>query len=150
MKKVVIYVCAGLSVLLLSIAIIGQKKTALHVDNEENNVTVDSSDVVNMPVLKFAKNRYDFGAVKKEDMPLHIVFEFQNEGSVPLVIQKVDVSCGCLSAEHPKEPIAPKQEGSIQVKIDSKDFTGTLNKTLFVKSNATEDVILLRIVGQVK
>ena len=150
MNKVIVCVCIGFVVLLSSITVVCRKKTALHVDSKENIVAVDSSDVRDMAVLKFAKSKYDFGVVKKENTPIHCIFDFQNEGGAPLVIQKIDVSCGCLSVEYPKEPITPKQKGKIPVKIDTKDFTGTFNKTLFVKSNATEDVILLRIVGQIK
>jgi hypothetical protein len=150
MKRVIVNTCVCLIVLMISIVACKQKKTAQYADHKENQTVLDSSDVKNIPVLKFAKTRYDFGTVKKKDTPIHIVFEFQNIGDVPLVIHKVDVSCGCLSAEYPKDPTMPKNSGNIKVKIDAKDFTGAFNKTLFVKSNAAEDVILLRITGQIK
>jgi len=150
MKKVVIFACAGLVVLTLSVFLLGQKKTTLYVDKKDTNTAIESSEVQGMPVLKFAKTKYDFGSIKKEDSPITVVFEFQNEGDVPLVIQKVDVSCGCMSIEYPKQPTMPKGTGTILVKIDLQNQSGTFNRTLFVKSNATEDLILLRIKGQVK
>ena len=154
MKKVVVYVYAGLVILLLSSVSCKQKNKTQYVDNTKTNMALDSLDDKNIPVLKFAKTKYDFGTFKTvKNLPtnmIHIDFEFQNIGGAPLVIQKVDVSCGCLSADFPKEPVLPKGVATIKVMVDAQDFTGAFNKTLFVKSNATEDVILLRVVGQVK
>ena len=150
MKKVIIYTCIGFIVMLSSIVILRQKKTTTYVVKRETHTVTDSSEVKGMPVLKFAETRNDFGTVRPKGASIDIVFEFQNTGDVPLLIQKVDVSCGCLSVEFPKEPTASGRKGSIKVTIDTKDFTGAFNKTLFVKSNATEDVILLRILGQIK
>lgn len=150
MKRVIVYTCTGFAVLLLGTVSCKQKDTTQRIDNKETYMVLDSSKVRNMPVLKFVKNRYDFGTAKKKDTPIAVIFEFQNTGDVPLVIQKVDVSCGCLSADYPKEPILPNEKGTISVQVNVNDFTGAFNKTLFVKSNTIEDVILLRILGQVK
>ena len=149
MKKVIVYACAGLVVLLLSNVSCKQKNKTQFVDNKETNMALDSLAVKDMPVLKFAKTRHDFGTAKA-DTQITIRFEFRNEGNVPLMIHKVDVSCGCLSAEFPKQPTLPNEKGTVSVKIDTRNLPGAFNKTLFVKSNATEDVILLRIVGQIK
>ena len=150
MKKVIIYTCTGLIVVLSSIVVLKQKKSTPYVDNSEIHTIADSSDVKGMPVLKFAKTRYDFGSVRAKGAPIDVAFEFQNTGDVPLIIHKVDVSCGCMTVEFPKEPTSPRQKGIITVTVDTKGREGAFNKNLFVKSNATEDVILLRIVGQIK
>ena len=111
----------------------------------------DSLNRKDMPVLKFAKLRYNFGTFKKKATSSFVVkFKFQNVGNAPLVIYKVDVSCGCLSADYPRHPIMPNQKGIITVMVSEQDFAGAFNKTLFVRSNATEDIILLRIVGKIK
>ena len=153
-KTVIIITCAGLAVLLLGLGIVWHKKTTRYVENITEHIVPDSLNIPNMPVLKFAKTRHDFGSYKKEKkMPInviHIDFEFQNIGDVPLVIYRADVSCGCLSVDLPKDPTMPKGTGTIKVKVDVQDYTGSFNKTLFVRSNATEDVVLLRIVGQIK
>ena len=152
MKKVIIFACVAttLVVLFLCTGTECQNKSSLSDNKKETRVALDSLDVKDMPVLKFAKTKYNFGTVRPKGEPISIVFDFQNTGGVPLLIHKVDVSCGCMTVEFPKEPTIPRQKGSITVKIDSKNRVGAFNKTLFVKSNATEDVILLRIVGQIK
>jgi hypothetical protein len=154
MKKVIIFTCAGLAVLLLGAGIVLRSKKTLYVKSKIEHVVPDSLIIPNMPVLKFAYIRDDFGVFKKEPiLPINIIdvdWEFQNIGDIPLVIFKVDVSCSCLSVDYPKEPIMPKGKGIIKVRIDTQELSGDFNKTLFVRSNATEDIILLRIVGQVK
>jgi ribosomal protein L30E len=160
MKKNVIYICIGICigfvVGFLSTVVIGQKETIQNVDSEKNHVVAlepfeasDSLNIKDMPVLKFAKTKYDFGTVRQGTI-VNIVFEFQNTGDVPLVIYKADVSCGCLSAEYSKDPTMPGHQGVFKVKIDTKGLSGIFNKTLFVKSNATENIILMRIMGQIK
>ena len=83
MKKVVVYACAGLVILLLNSVSCKQKNKIQYVNNKKINMALDSSDVKNLPILKFAKTRYDFGTFKKKDSPFAVVFEFQNEGDVP-------------------------------------------------------------------
>jgi len=155
MKKIIIYTCTSIAVLLLCLGIIRQRKTISHNENIISFVESDSSSYIpNMPVLKFVNTKYDFGDFKtnKKDSinVFNIDYAFQNVGEAPLIIYKVDVSCGCLSVDFPKEPIIPKGNGVIKVKVNTQNNTGAFNKTLFVRSNATEDVILLRVVGQIK
>ena len=155
MKKVFVYACASIAVLLLCFGIVRQKKTVLYEENRISYVESDSSsNIPNMPVLKFANTKYDFGVFKSQKKDsinvINIDYAFQNDGDVPLVISKVDVSCGCLTVDFPKEPIMPKGNGVIKVKVNFQNNTSAFNKTLFVRSNATEDVILLRVVGQIK
>ena len=97
--------------------------------------------------LAMVNNRHDFGTVKIKKAPqIRIDFEFTNMGSEPLIILKTDVSCGCISADFTKEPILPGAKGMIEVQIDTKGQEGSFNKTIF----ATNDVELIRIVGQIK
>lgn len=75
--------------------------------------------------------------------------EFSNIGTVPLVILKADVSCGCLSVEYPKAPILPNQTGKLIIKADLRAQSGTFNKSVFIKTNAVNDVELVRLLGTV-
>ena len=154
MKKVIVYACVSIAVLLLCFGIVRQRKTIFDENRISSYVKSDSSNIPNKPVLKFADTKYDFGTFKAgEKLPINVInidYEFQNVGNAPLVISKVDVSCGCLSVDFPQKPIMPKEKGVINVKVNTQGITGTVHKTLFVRSNATEDIILLRVVGQIK
>ena len=154
MKKKAVVICAGLVVLLLGIGIFLLKKSTLYIENKLEHIVSDSLIIPNMPILKFSYIRNDFGVFKTDKKKtineINIDYDFQNIGDVPLVISKVDVSCGCLLVDYPGEPIMPKGKGIVKVKVNAIGISGDFNKTLFVRSNATEDIILLRVVGQIK
>jgi len=150
MKKVIISICSGLAILIMTMGAVRQKTKTPLAEFGETHIATDTTTVENMPVIKFEQTRSDFGTVRKRNTPITVAFKFQNIGSVPLLIHKVDVSCGCMTVEFPTEPILYGQEGSVLVTIVTNDFTGAFNKTLFLKSNAIEDVTLLRIVGQIR
>jgi hypothetical protein len=64
-------------------------------------------------------------------------FKFKNLGSAPLVIKGVRVSCGCLSATYPDEPVLPGQSGEVTVKYNSTGHFGIFYKSYIVSSNDT-------------
>ncbi len=76
------------------------------------------------------------------------VFKFKNEGTEPLVLNSVRASCGCTTPKWTREPIAPGEEGEIQVKYDTNRM-GNFHKTVTVQSNATNQTVVLTIKGQV-
>ena len=98
--------------------------------------------------FKLTNNRFDFGKIDGTKIP-HIMVEaeFTNIGKAPLLILKGDVSCGCLSVEYPKEPILPNQNGKVIIHADLRAQNGTFNKAVFVKTNAENEVELIRIFG---
>jgi hypothetical protein len=71
---------------------------------------------------------------------VEISWHFRNTGEKPLVIASVRAGCGCTGAEGPAEPVAPGKEGAIKAKFDSKNFTGTQHKQVYVKSNSKNQI----------
>ena len=68
-------------------------------------------------------------------------FEFKNEGKKPALIQGVQTSCGCTTADKPVEPIKPGKKSVISVKYDTKRV-GYFVKTITVTSNVSEPIVL--------
>jgi len=66
---------------------------------------------------------------------LDVAFRFLNSGNKPLIIARVQPSCGCTVAEQPEEPIQPGKEGVIKASFNSEGRTGINNKTIFVVAN---------------
>ena len=98
--------------------------------------------------FKLTNNRFDFGKINRTKIPnITVEVEFTNIGKAPLLILKGDVSCGCLSVEYSKEPILPNQNGKVIIHADLRTQNGTFNKTVFVKTNAENEVELIRILG---
>ena len=76
----------------------------------------------------------NFGKIA-EGRKLDVSFRFKNTGNKPLIIQKVQPSCGCTVAEQPNEPILPGNEGIIKASFNSEGRLGINNKTLYVTTN---------------
>ena len=76
----------------------------------------------------------NFGKIA-EGQKLEVSYKFRNSGDQPLVIERVQPSCGCTVAEQPTEPIAPGKEGVIKALFTSENHPGQNNKTLYVFAN---------------
>jgi hypothetical protein len=76
----------------------------------------------------------DFGKIT-EGQKLEVSFRFINSGNKPLVIQKVQPSCGCTVADQPNEPIPPGGEGIIRASFNSEGHIKMNHKTLTVYAN---------------
>lgn len=100
-------------------------------------------------VISFDEKSHDFGKVKEEDGKITHVFDFINKGNSPMVISRVQASCGCTTPIWTKEPIEPGKKGSITVTYNPAGRPGTFTKTITVYSNATEEQTTLIIHGDV-
>lgn len=76
------------------------------------------------------------------------IFEFKNNGKIPIIISNVVAGCGCTTPEKPTEPIAPGKTGKIVVKYDTKRV-GEFTKTVSVSSNVNDIPIIITIKGNV-
>lgn len=95
-------------------------------------------------------NTIDYGVVTKGEDDGVRTFVFKNTGDEPLVITKVNSSCGCTVPKKPEEPIMPGENGEIQVKYNMRP--GKINKAITVESNAvnvTNGRTVIKIKGEV-
>lgn len=97
--------------------------------------------------IAFAEKVINYGKVEKGANG-NRVFKFKNEGTEPLVLNSVRASCGCTTPKWTREPIAPGEEGTINVKYDTNRL-GNFHKTVTVQSNASNKTVVLTIKGQV-
>jgi hypothetical protein len=89
----------------------------------------------------------DYGTIEKGADGVR-TFIFTNTGNAPLVISKVNSSCGCTVPKKPDGPIMPGEKGEIQVKYDTKRVM-PIRKTITVLSNADTPTVALKIKGEV-
>ena len=75
-------------------------------------------DTVNVARIVFEEKVYDFGEVDEGAIVKH-VFQFTNEGNVPLLISDARATCGCTVPEWPKEAIEPGASGEISVEFNT-------------------------------
>lgn len=76
-------------------------------------------------------------------------FKLKNTGTQPLVILDVATSCGCISAEFPKEPVAAGKEAEITV-VYKGDKPEHFNKTVTVYCNAENSSFTVKVSGTAK
>jgi hypothetical protein len=100
-------------------------------------------------VITFEKKNFDFGKVHEQDGKITTVFSFKNEGNAPLVVNRVQASCGCTTPTWSKEPIEPGKSGSVTVTYNPEGRPGAFTKTITVYSNAAEEQAVLIIKGEV-
>lgn len=99
--------------------------------------------------IAFKNTQYNYGSIKEDDGIAYYEFEFSNNGTSPLIIQRVSSSCGCTTPEWPKEPIAPNKSGKIKVGYNPKSVNGPFAKTISVYTNGEPNVVVLQIKGDV-
>ena len=101
----------------------------------------------NTAKIEFKTDVIDYGTINKGADGVR-VFEFTNTGNAPLIISKVNSSCGCTVPKKPDGPILPGDTGQIEVKYDT-NRVNPIRKTITVISNADTPTVALKIKGEV-
>ena len=91
------------------------------------------------PRAVFKETTHDFGKVKQGDV-VSYEFVFKNAGNAPLVVEKVEVTCGCTAALVSEKTVAPGVEGKIKATFDTRGYSGRLARYLYLVSNDGENV----------
>lgn len=83
--------------------------------------------------ISFDKTTWDYGTVKN-GAEGHRNFTVTNTGDKPLIISKVQASCGCTTPEFSQEPIMPGKSSVIKVGYNTA-LNGPFQKLIEVYSN---------------
>jgi hypothetical protein len=94
--------------------------------------------------ISFNEYEHDFGIMDEGDVVTYY-FEFTNTGAEPLILDKCKGSCGCTVPQCPKNPIAPGETGSIEVKFNSKGKKNKQTKKVTVTANTDPAQTILTI-----
>jgi len=86
------------------------------------------------PHLVVERPDFDFGKTWN-GLKVQHSFVLRNEGSAPLVIDRVRSSCGCTVALLSDREILPGEEAELSATFDPTRFHGNVVKTLYVYSN---------------
>jgi hypothetical protein len=89
------------------------------------------------PNLVVPEKIKDMGKVAQGDV-LNVDFAIVNEGDETLEIKAVRPTCGCTVADFDRE-IAPGKTGYIKAKLETRDFTGPISKSILVMTNDPQD-----------
>lgn len=93
------------------------------------------------------KSSHDFGTIEK-GVPVNVVFEFTNKGSVPISIFKVSTPCGCTVAEYTQGSLAPGEKGYIKATFNAAR-EGAFHKKISVFTSEEGEQMSLTLKGVV-
>ena len=93
-------------------------------------------------ILQLKENTYSFGKIPQGRPVIH-VFEIENTGKEPLLLENVQASCGCTTPEWSREAIAPGATAPIKVGYNAY-AEGRFNKTvtIFYNNGQTKALII--------
>ena len=81
-------------------------------------------------------------------MPGKAVFKIRNTGDRPLIVDRVEPDCGCITADRPHGAILPGAEGTITLVYDA-EMLGHFDKSAAVWTNAGDEPVFVRFSGDV-
>jgi hypothetical protein len=100
-------------------------------------VTAGVTGAAEGPKLMVPEKIKDLGKVAQGEV-LNVNFAVVNEGDETLEIKAVRPTCGCTVADFDRE-IAPGKTGYIKAKLDTRDFSGAISKSILVMTNDPQD-----------
>jgi|TARA_B110000093_G_scaffold127426_1_gene136332 hypothetical protein len=100
------------------------------------------------PEFKFISETINYGKITLGANGIR-VFEFTNIGKSPLIITRVQASCGCTVPKKPDQPIMPGEKGEIEVAYDTKR-PGGFSKAITIFSNAKNERKMVKIKGYIE
>ena len=130
----------------------GSNKTTDPISSDivNNPNTADGeTDTSNLPSFKFSEEIHDFGRVIQGEK-VSFAFKFKNVGKANLIITDAKGSCGCTIADYPKTPVAPNEEGVIDVTFNTENKKGYQNKTITIIANTQPNTKVLTIKAQIQ
>lgn len=112
------------------------------------NTGNDAADVA-LPEFSFEVDQHHFGVITQGEK-VSYSFKFKNTGKAPLIISSANASCGCTVPEYSKDPIAPGDEGFINVTYNSEGKAGMESKTVTLIANTIPNTKILTISAEVQ
>ena len=102
--------------------------------------------------LIFADSVQLVGEIAENDAPRTYRYRCENRSDKPVVILRVDTSCGCVKASFPRKPIAPGETGEVVVTFDPRGHEGALYKQMpvYTSDSGRRPTVKLTLSGTVK
>ena len=87
--------------------------------------------------LIFPDSVCNVGPITENDPPRTYRFRCENRSDKPIVILRVDTSCGCVKSSFSRRPIAPGATDEVVVTFDPRGHAGALYKIMPVYTSAS-------------
>lgn len=130
-----------------------EKEATIDTDVVANPATAETeagtAEGVDVPEFTFETEVHDFGTIVQGEKVAY-AFKFKNTGKADLIITSAKGSCGCTVPEWPQDPIAPGEEGVIDVVFNSEGKSGQQNKKVTIVANTVPNTKILAINGMIE
>ena len=103
---------------------------------------------LNAQKLQVIDKEIDCGKVEY-NKPVTATFKMKNKGGRKLIISDVRVSCGCISADYPKDEISSGEDFELKVTYDARQM-GHFFKEACIYSNGTKEPVYISMKGIVQ
>ena len=90
------------------------------------------------PVLAVSEEVGDLGIIQADQPQAHI-FTLKNEGGEPLIIERVQTSCGCTATVLSDEKLQPGETTELEVSFNPKGYQGDISHSVYIYSNDPEN-----------
>lgn len=117
--------------------------------NAQTQLNVNGSVENTDSLMSFEPNVIDLGRIDTDDNRI-VPFEFKltNNSDTIMDISSIDVSCNCVKILGYTKSISINQTGKISGKIDLRNQSGHLRKSIYVNYN-NDSMKLLKIIGDI-
>ena len=101
--------------------------------------------------MRFLETHIDAGRIGEDDLPPSYTFRWTNDGDAPLVITRVETTCGCAVPSFDRQPVLRGGEGSVTVTYHPKRHPGNFHRRIFVftQLSAQRPTAILDLTGHV-
>lgn len=101
--------------------------------------------------MRFERTQIDAGHIGEDDTPPSYTFKWHNAGTAPLVITRVQTTCGCAAATYGRQPVRAGSEGTVTVTYHPKGHPGSFDRRIFVYTQLSDKMptAILHLTGTV-
>ena len=90
------------------------------------------------PKIGYAEKKFDLGTIYRGEVIEHTL-TLKNTGTELLSLGSIDASCGCTGTIASNKEIRPGETGTLAITFNSRNFSGTVHKTVTINSNAANE-----------
>lgn len=101
--------------------------------------------------MQFEQLNINTGDIGEDDGPKSFTYRWKNTGETPLVITRVNTTCGCTVPSYVRQPVLPGESSEVTVTYHPKGHPGRIQRKifLFTQLSASLPTAILELTGQV-
>lgn len=102
-------------------------------------------------VMRFEQRQIDIGTLNEDDAPAQYRFRWHNDSDTPLVVTRVQTTCGCVAASCDRQPVGQGASGTVAVTFYPKRHPGPFRRKVFVFTQLSDRLptAVLELTGEV-